>query len=87
MRCFLVKISRCYNDTLSHKGEGEILLRPRFILMRMGLGPATPDFADPNKEDVVGRPEPVLGRADGPTRGPAMTRGQRPASLSLCGLV
>ena len=26
-------------------------------------------------KDVGGRPEPVLGRAFGPTRGPAMTRG------------
>jgi hypothetical protein len=43
-----------------YQSAERITHRPVYRVMA-GLGPATHDFADPNKEDVVGRPEPVLG--------------------------
>src|SRR5450631_2380925 len=44
----------------------------RSMPRRMGRGPAIYVFVAP-QEDVDGRPEPVLGRAFCPTRGPTMT--------------
>ena len=43
------------------------------MLAPMGEGPPSTTLLITARKDVDGRPEPVLGRAFGPTRGPTMT--------------
>jgi hypothetical protein len=46
---------------------------PTADFVMVGAGPPSTSVLIAPTKDVYGRPEPVLGRASGPTRGPTMT--------------